>query len=76
MDQINRPEPRLAPLPPDHTPELKDAFEATRKRMGFIPNSILIMQRRPAIASAYSQLASAMDYQVLINDPRPEVLAR
>ena len=60
MDQINRPEPRLAPLPPEHTPELKEEFEATRQRMGFMPNSVLIMQRRPAIARAYSQLASAI----------------
>ena len=39
MDQRTRPAPRLAPLPADHTPELTDQFETTRKRMGFLPNS-------------------------------------
>ena len=32
MDQRTRPAPRLAPLPPEHTPELKEQFEASRKR--------------------------------------------
>ena len=33
MDQRTRPAPRLAPLPPEHTPELKEQFEAARKRI-------------------------------------------
>ena len=60
MDQINRPEPRLAPLPPEHTPELSEQFDAARKRMGFIPNSVLIMQRSPAMARGFSALSSAI----------------
>jgi uncharacterized peroxidase-related enzyme len=60
MDQRARPAPRLAPLPPEHTPELKDAFEASRQRMGFIPNSQLIMQRVPKMVKAYAQLAAAI----------------
>jgi uncharacterized peroxidase-related enzyme len=60
MDQRARPAPRLAPLPAEHTPELAEAFEAARKRMGFIPNSMLIMQRRPKIVKAFSQLATAI----------------
>jgi uncharacterized peroxidase-related enzyme len=60
MDQINRPDPRLAPLPVDHSPELKDVFDNARKRMGFVPNSMLVMQRNPAMARGYSALSSAI----------------
>lgn len=60
MDQRTPPTPRLAPLPPEHTPQLGDQFDATRKRMGFIPNSVLIMQRRPKMMRAYTQLAEAV----------------
>jgi uncharacterized peroxidase-related enzyme len=60
MDQKTLPVPRLAPLPPDHTPELKEQFESARRRMGFIPNSVLIMQRKPKIAQAYAQLSAAI----------------
>jgi uncharacterized peroxidase-related enzyme len=60
MDQSSRPAPRLAPLPPETTPELAEAFDAARKRMGFIPNSMLIMQRRPKMVKAYTQLAAAI----------------
>ena len=57
MDQRTRPAPRLAPLPPEHTPELKEQFESARKRMGFIPNSVLIMQRNPKMVRAFAQMA-------------------
>jgi hypothetical protein len=57
MDQRTSPTPRLAPLPPEHTPELKEQFEAARKRMGFIPNSVLIMQRRPKMVQGFTQMA-------------------
>ena len=60
MDQRTRPAPRLAPLPPDHTPELKEQFEASRKRMGFIPNSMLIMQRKPKLTKAFGMLSAAI----------------
>ena len=60
MDQRSRPIPRLAPLPPEHTPELKEQFEATRMRMGFIPNSVLIMQRVPKMVRGFTQLGLAM----------------
>ena len=42
MDQTVKPSPRLEPLPADRHPEFKDAFEATRKRMGFLPNSMVL----------------------------------
>src|SRR5262249_61256990 len=60
MDQRTNPAPRLAPLPPEHTPELKEQFEAARKRMGFIPNSVLIMQRKPKIVQAFTQMSAAI----------------
>ena len=60
MDQRTRPAPRLAPLPPEHSPELKEHFENSRKRMGFIPNSQLIMQRVPNMLRGYQQLTAAI----------------
>ncbi len=60
MDQKTRPAPRLAPLPPEHTPELKEQFEASHKRMGYIPNSQLIMQRKPKMVKAFAQLNAAV----------------
>ncbi len=58
---------RLKPLPKDAQPELADAFQAYVKSLGFVPNSVLIMQRRPKIVKALAQLASA------IWDPQGEV---
>jgi uncharacterized peroxidase-related enzyme len=63
MDQKIRPAPRLAPLPADANPDLKEVFEASRKRMGFVPNSMLIMQRKPNIVKAFGALSQA------VNDP-------
>jgi len=60
MDQRVRPSPRIAPLPPEKSPELKDQFESMRKNLGFIPNSILIMQRTPKLAKALAQLTAAI----------------
>jgi uncharacterized peroxidase-related enzyme len=60
MDQRTRPAPRLAPLPPETTPELKPAFDAVAQRMGFIPNSMLIMQRSPALTKAFGALGASL----------------
>jgi uncharacterized peroxidase-related enzyme len=60
MDQRTTPSPRLMPLPPEHSPELKEQFEAMRKNLGFIPNSILIMQRKPKLAKALAQITAAV----------------
>ena len=59
MDQRTIPSPRLQPLPPEHSPELKEQFEAMRKNLGFIPNSVLIMQRKPKLAKALAQMTAA-----------------
>jgi uncharacterized peroxidase-related enzyme len=60
MEQLVKPSPRLAPLPPEHTPELKDAFEAMARNLGFVPNSMLILQRKPKIARALAQLTASI----------------
>ncbi len=60
MDQKVKPAPRLAPLPPAHSPELKEQFETMRRNLGFIPNSILIMQRRPKMAKAFAQMTASI----------------
>lgn len=56
----NRPDPRLAPLPQETTPELAGAFQVYMRVLGFVPNSVLIMQRKPKLVQALSQLAAAV----------------
>jgi alkylhydroperoxidase family enzyme len=52
--------PRLDPLPPEHTPELKDEFDSFFKTLGFVPNSVLTMQRHPKLAKAFVQMQRAL----------------
>ncbi|MFM9968280.1 MAG: carboxymuconolactone decarboxylase family protein, partial [Burkholderiales bacterium] len=52
--------PRLAPLPWDTHPDLKDGFDSFRKRLGFYPNSMMILQRRPASVKAFRQATGAI----------------
>lgn len=58
MDQRTRPSPRIKPLIPN--PALKTEFDATRKSLGFIPNSLLIMQRNPKMVKAFVQMLAAV----------------
>ena len=58
---------RLAPLPLDAVAELKDSFVRYRQSLGFVPNSALIMARKPRLVEALSKLASA------VWDPQGEV---
>ena len=51
---------RLQPLPPEHTPELKDEFDSFFKTLGFVPNSVLTMQRKPKVAKAFVQMQRAI----------------
>lgn len=51
---------RLETLPPETTPELKEAFAAYEKSLGFVPNSVLIMQRRPKMVKALAALAATI----------------
>jgi len=51
---------RLDPLPPEHSPELKEQFDSFFKSLGFVPNSVLTMQRKPSLVRAFVGLQSAI----------------
>ena len=55
-----KPTARIEPLPAEHSPDLKDAFAAYVKALGFIPNSMLILQRKPKIVKAMALLTAAI----------------
>jgi alkylhydroperoxidase family enzyme len=59
--------PRLAPLPPETTPELQPHFHFFLGTLGFTPNSVLTMQRRPKLAQALAVMNAA------VMDPEGEV---
>lgn len=52
--------PRLKPLPPETTPELKSHFDFFLGTLGFTPNSVLTMQRKPKMVQAFAQLNAAV----------------
>lgn len=51
---------RLDPLPPEHTPELKEQFGSFFKSLGFVPNSVLTMQRKPNLVLAFVAMQGAI----------------
>ncbi len=51
---------RLEPLPPSHSPQLKEHFEFFLGTLGFTPNSVLTMQRKPELVKAFAQLNAAV----------------
>ena len=55
--------PHLDPLPWDATPQFRDRFQHYQDTRGFVPNSILTMARRPAIAQAFMDLNKAVLYE-------------
>ena len=56
--------PLVSPLPPDHDSEVAELARFFNETLGFCPNSVLTMQRRPAIAKAFIGLNKAvMDNQ-------------
>ncbi len=56
--------PLITPLPPDHDHEVAELAHFFNETLGFCPNSVLTMQRRPAIAKAFIGLNKAvMDNQ-------------
>ena len=59
--------PRLQPLSPDTAPELHSHFDFFLGTLGFTPNSVLTMQRRPKLVQAFAQLNAA------VMDPAGEV---
>jgi uncharacterized peroxidase-related enzyme len=54
------PQPRLRPLAPEHSPELAEQFQSFAKSLGFIPNSVLIMQRKPSLVKGLAQLLGSI----------------
>lgn len=50
----------LEPLPPETTPELADTFAQFQRILGFVPNSLLTMQRKPAIVHGFGALTRAV----------------
>jgi uncharacterized peroxidase-related enzyme len=50
---------RVSPLQRGQLPELEEAFAQIERRMGFVPNSMLTMARRPEIMRAFGALAQA-----------------
>ncbi|MEO6361996.1 MAG: carboxymuconolactone decarboxylase family protein [Caldimonas sp.] len=55
--------PHLDPLPWDATPQFRERFQHYQDTRGFVPNSILTMARRPAIAQAFMDLNRAVLYE-------------
>lgn len=58
----------INPLSRDATPEFTERFDHYQKTRGFIPNSILTMQRRPAIAAAFMALNQAVLYEGTVSE--------
>jgi uncharacterized peroxidase-related enzyme len=52
--------PLVAPLPADADAEVAELARFFNETLGFCPNSVLTMQRRPAIAKAFIQLNMAV----------------
>lgn len=50
----------LQPLPPDSTPELREDFALFERILGFVPNSLLTMQRRPGMVQGFGALTRAV----------------
>ena len=48
------------PLPEDATPELAEDFETFEDILGFVPNSLLTMQRKPAVVEGFQALTEAV----------------
>jgi uncharacterized peroxidase-related enzyme len=56
----------VTPLSAEHDPETQQLAEFFNETLGFCPNSVLTMQRRPAISKAFINLNKA----VMANDGR------
>jgi len=50
----------LDPLPADTTPELKEDFAIFENILGFVPNSLLTMQRMPKMVKGFGELTKAV----------------
>jgi uncharacterized peroxidase-related enzyme len=61
---------RLEPLPKKAAKDFENLFEAAKNRMGFLPNSQLIMAHRPEILRAFVQLGAAINGPSSTIDPQ------
>ena len=50
----------MKPLPPETTPELREDFDIFDKILGFVPNSLLTMQRRPKMVTGFGALTKGV----------------
>ncbi len=50
----------LDPLPYEASPELAPYFDFFLTTLGFVPNSVLTMQRKPKVVQAFAQLNAAV----------------
>ena len=50
----------MKPLPADTTPELQDDFAIFERILGFVPNSLLTMQRQPGMVKGFGELTKAV----------------
>lgn len=60
--------PHLDPLPWEASPQFRERFQHYQDTRGFVPNSILTMQRRPAIAQAFLDLNRAVLYEGTVSE--------
>jgi uncharacterized peroxidase-related enzyme len=58
----------LPPLPRDTHSDLAERFDHYQATRGFVPNSILTMQRRPNIARAFMALNQAVLYEGTVTE--------
>jgi alkylhydroperoxidase family enzyme len=58
---------RIKPLPIDAVPDLAESWQVYLKALGFVPNSVLILQRKPKLVKALAAMAAA------VWDPQGEV---
>lgn len=50
----------MQPLPASATPALADRFKTFERILGFVPNSLLTMQRKPAIVAGFEALTQGV----------------
>lgn len=60
--------PHVDPLPWEASPQFRERFQHYQDTRGFVPNSILTMQRRPAIAQAFMDLNRAVLYEGTVSE--------
>lgn len=58
----------VKPLTRDEVPQFAERFDHYARTRGFVPNSILTMSRRPAIAEAFMNLNRAVLYEGTVDE--------